>query len=222
VILVHRLLKNSVAQRHGLHGYALLTSACGALAGDGFTAHTESYEDVGDVECALLDLGARWRAQAEDEQEAVSREQARFLFEAELASPPEAVWSALTDPAHGMRWRVGVDDIRERHEGAGRGVGTVTHCVHGRTTIEQEIVDWRPPHHVSFRERNPIGQCLWTMSLAPLPERAATHLEWRIALRGGRRQALIARIASGRVQRLLEANFNSLLEYLRPAQPGEA
>ena len=29
----------------------------------------------------------------------------------------------------------------------------MTHCVHGRTTIEQEIVDWRPPHQYTFREQ---------------------------------------------------------------------
>jgi hypothetical protein len=54
-------------------------------------------------------------------------------------------------------------------------VGTVTHCVHGRKTIEQEIVDWLPPHHYTFREHNPAGACVWTVSLAPLDGGAHAH-----------------------------------------------
>ena len=66
-----------------------------------------------------------------------------------------------------MRWRVGVDEIRESSPAGARGVGTVTHCVHGRSTIAQEIVDWLPPHHYTFRERNPAGECVWTLAVAP-------------------------------------------------------
>ena len=122
----------------------------------------------------LIDLQARWRAEAQGARNVVAREQASVLLEARVGAPPERVWNAMTDPAHGMRWRVGVDDIREQNPAGGRGVGTVTHCVHGRMTIEQEIVDWLPPHHYTFRERSPMGPCEWTISLAPLERGAAT------------------------------------------------
>ena len=98
---------------------------------------------------------------------------------------------------------------------AGRGVGTVTHCVHGRTTIEQEITDWLPPHHFTFRERNPAGACMWTVSLAPLDGDTRTHIEWRVALRGGRRQAMLMRVIGGRVRRVLQENFDALLAHAR-------
>jgi len=146
----------------------------------------------------------------------VSREQASVLLEAQVAAAPEEVWRAMTDPAHGMRWHVGVDEIREQNPAGGRGVGTVTHCVHGHTTIEQEIVDWLPPHHYTFRERNPIGKCEWTVSLAPLGD-AGTHIEWRIALRGGRGQALLMRIAGRKMRAVLEANFAALLAHINGA-----
>jgi uncharacterized protein YndB with AHSA1/START domain len=218
VILAHRLLKNTVAETHGLRGYALLTSACAAEMpdGEGLLAHTERYEDIGEVDCRVLDLGDRWAAEGQA-RNVVSREQADVMFEADLDAPPQQVWDAMTDPAHGMRWRVGVDDIREQNPAKGRGVGTVTHCVHGRTTIEQEIVDWLPPHHLSFSERNPIGLCMWTVSLAPLDAGARTHIEWRIALRGGRRQAILMRLAGRRMRRILQANFVALITYLRTA-----
>jgi uncharacterized protein YndB with AHSA1/START domain len=214
VILAHRLLKNSVADTHGLHGYALLTDACAKASGiSDLPSHVEQYDDVGEIACGLIDLHPRWEAEQAEARNVVTREQARLLFEADVHAPQNAVWSAMTDPRQGMRWRVGVDDIREQNPPAGRGVGTMTHCVHGSTTIEQEIVDWLPPHHYTFRERNPIGACLWTVSLAPLS--GGTHIEWRVALRGGRGQAAMMLLAGGRVRRLLQSNFDALLGHVR-------
>ena len=219
VILAHRLLKNRVSETHGLHGYALVTDACArAWGAPELIPHRESYDDVGEVDCGLIDLQAHWEREQSSAQPAVAREQASLLFEADLATPQHEVWEAMTDPARGMRWRVGADDIRERNPASGRGVGTVTHCVHGRTTIEQEIVDWLPPHHYSFRERNPIGACQWTVSLAPLDAGAGTHIEWRIALRGGQRQALMMMLFGRRVRGLLQANFDALLDHVRSAR----
>jgi uncharacterized protein YndB with AHSA1/START domain len=214
VILAHRLLKNSIAETHGLRGYALLTDACAqALGARGLTPHTERYDDVGDVSCGVLDLSARWHAQKEGVRTVVPREEARFLFEADVSATAAAVWEAMTDPAHGMHWRVGVTDIREQNPAAGRGVGTVTHCVHGRTTIEQEIVDWLPPQHLSFSERNPIGLCEWTIVLAPLGDGESTHIEWRMALRGGRRQRLQMLIMGRWARRILARNFDALVAF---------
>jgi Protein of unknown function (DUF2652)/Polyketide cyclase / dehydrase and lipid transport len=224
VILVHRLLKNTVTEQHGLRGYALLTDACrDALGGfdealgEGALRHRERYDDVGEVSATVIDLASRWQAQQDEVRNVVARDDAAYVFEAEVQASPAQVWSAMSDPAHGLRWKVGVDDIKEQNRRGGRGVGTVTHCVHGRTTIEQEIIDWLPPQHYTFRERNPIGLCEWTVSLAPLPA-GRTHLEWRIGLRGGRRQALAVWILGRRVRRVLEANFKALLAYLGQAR----
>jgi uncharacterized protein YndB with AHSA1/START domain len=216
VVLAHRLLKNRVAEEHGLRGYALVTDACAQSLGiSGLVRHSERYEDVGEVGCGLVDLGARWTAEQESVRNVVAREDAELLFEASVDAPQEAVWTAMTDPAHGMRWRVGVSDIREQNPSGGRGVGTVTHCVHGRTTIEQEIVDWLAPHHYTYREMNPIGACLWTVSLAPLQDGRGTRLEWRIALRGGRTQALKMVLAGRRMRRILQRNFDALLAHVQ-------
>jgi uncharacterized protein YndB with AHSA1/START domain len=216
VVLAHRLLKNTVAEQRGLRGYALVTDACAQAVGvTALMPHRERYDDVGEVACGLIDLHPRWEAEQEQARTVVTRERARLLFEADLEAPQHAVWSAMTDPRHGMRWRVGVNDIKEDNPPGGRGVGTVTHCVHGGRTIEQEIVDWFEPHHYTYRERNPIGACLWTVSLAPLTDREGTHIEWRIALSGGRGQAAMMLLLGGRVRRLLKQNFEALLEHVR-------
>jgi carbon monoxide dehydrogenase subunit G len=218
VILAHRLLKNTVVDTHGLHGYALLSSACmDAVGVSNLPAHIERHDDVGEITCGLIDLEARWRAESESARNVVSREEACFLFEADVRASQQEVWDAITDPAQAMRWRVGVDDIREQNPAGGRGVGTVTHCVHGRTTIEQEIVDWLPPHHYTYRERNPAGSCEWTVSLAPLGEDAGTHVEWRVALRGGRGQALMMLLMSRKMGPLLQANFDALVAQVEHA-----
>ncbi len=216
VILVHRLLKNTVSETQGLRGYAVVSNACAeALGLADLLPHVEHYEDIGEVGCGLVDLETRWHTEQATGRNVVAREHADLLFEADIGAAPQNVWTAMTDPAHGMRWRVGVDDIQEQNPSSGRGVGTVTHCVHGRTTIKQEIVDWLPPHHYTFREQNPAGACVWTVSLAPLGDGARTHIEWRIALRGGRRQAIMMRVVGGRVRNLLQQNFDALLAHVR-------
>jgi uncharacterized protein YndB with AHSA1/START domain len=224
VILAHRLLKNTVTGMHGLRGYALVTDACAdALGLSAPIRHVELYQDVGKVSCGLVDLEARWHAEQETTRSVVAREDADLLFEADIDVPQDQVWAAMTDPAQGMRWRVGVHDIKERNPPEGRGAGTVTHCVHGRTTIEQEIIDWLPPRHYTFRERNPAGLCLWTVALAPLDGARGTHIEWRIALHGGRRQAIVMRVIGGRMRRVLKDNFEALLAHARaPAPPPDS
>lgn len=222
VILAHRLLKNTVASDRGLRGYALITDSCRDALGisRALETHVERYDDMGEVGCGLIDLDARWSEEQERARTVVTRDEAAMLFQADVHASPRLVWEAMTDPGHGMRWRVGVDDIRERNPSGGRGVGTVTHCVHGSRTIEQEIVDWLPPLHYTFRERNPIGLCEWTVSLAPLDGGQRTHIEWRIALRGGARQSLIMLLAGRRATNVLRANFDSLLDHVeRAVQP---
>ena len=221
VVLAHRLLKNTVAEAHDVRGYALLTEACaaGGPPPARLTPHLEHYDEVGEVRCGVLDLGERWIAEQAAARNVVSREEAAMLMEADIARPPPVVWEAMTDPAHGMRWRVGVTDIRERHGTEVRGVGTVTHCVHGRTRIEQEIVDWLPAHHVTFRERSPIGRCMWTMALEPRSAGQSTHLEWRIALCGGRGQAMLMRVIGRRARKIICANLDAFVTYVETAEP---
>jgi uncharacterized protein YndB with AHSA1/START domain len=217
VILAHRLLKNSVTETHGVRGYALITDACLRELGISSiaAAHAERYQDVGEVRAGLLDLQARWEQEQASTRTVVSREEADVLFEADVEASAERVWAAMTEPAQALRWRVGVYDIREQNPAGGRGAGTITHCVHGRSTIEQEIVDWLEPHHYTFRERNPAGACVWTVSLAPLSDGARTHLEWRVAFRGGRGQALLLRVVGRRVRRVLAQNFAAVLAHIR-------
>src|SRR5207245_2857937 len=82
VILAHRLMKNSVTADHGLRAYALVSEACREMlelpVG---RQHVESFGDVGEVRCTVLDLDSAWQAE-QSERRVVARADAPILFEA--------------------------------------------------------------------------------------------------------------------------------------------
>jgi hypothetical protein len=109
VILVHRLLKNSVSERHGLHGYALLSEAAvQALHLDpaalGLRRHTEAYEHIGAVAVYLHDLEARWRQEAGARRIVIRPEEAHEVFVDTFPAPLPLVWEWMTDATRRVRW----------------------------------------------------------------------------------------------------------------------
>jgi hypothetical protein len=94
-----------------------------------------------------------------------------------------------------------------------RGVGSETHCVHGKTVIHQEIVDYKPPRHLTYDERSPLGLMRWTYLLESEPEDGRTRLTLRGALLEGRLQraklVFVRRIVDRDVGRTVDA----LIEY---------
>jgi uncharacterized protein YndB with AHSA1/START domain len=227
VVLAHRLLKNSVTEQTGLEGYAFFTDACvDELSIDaedaGLAEHTEHYDDVGDAPGRVLDLEERWRQEEERQTIVVSKETADIVHEAAVPVSPARAWDALTDPKAQMMWKVDVTRIDMRNPGAARGVGSTTHCVHGKTKIAQEIVDWKPYSYYTYRERNPIGKCLYTIELEPLGEGERTRVRWVAALAGGARQRVMWALMGWRMREAVGANFEGLVQFLGgKADPSE-
>ena len=210
VIVVHRMLKNSVQQRLGMSAYALLSDACVAslqCERTGMTEHSERYGDIGELRGLVLDL-----REAQESQPAVrlADGDAEIVLSAEVPASAASAWAALTDANEQLRWRVGVTRIDVDGE---PGVGAETHCVHGKTTFTQVIVDWRRSRYYSFTERTPIGMCLWTVELENLGA-GHTRVIWRIALAGGRAQGVMYALFGRRLRQALEANMNAFQEYL--------
>jgi uncharacterized protein YndB with AHSA1/START domain len=220
VVLAHRLLKNSVTEETGLEGYALLTAAGAEALGidpgaAGLAEHAERYDDVGEVPGWLLDLEARWREEQEQAAVFVTPEAADLIFETEVALAPQLVWDGLTDPNNQMQWRVGADRVDMDDPNGVRGVGSVTHCVHGRTTIAQEILDWKPYRYYTFSEQNPVGACIWTFDLEPVDDGRGTRLRWIMKLTGGTKQRVAVMIFGSRMRKVLKANLDAFVEYAR-------
>jgi uncharacterized protein YndB with AHSA1/START domain len=154
VILAHRLLKNAVYELTGVRAYALFTSAAvDALMLDalrlGMVEHEETYEHIGAVTLFVHDMESAWRRAEESKREFLAEDRADFTVTAEIPVPATLVWEYVTTPS-GYR-AVSPDIIRqERHDSGRRGVGSVTHCVHGNGEQVEEILEWQPFEHFTY------------------------------------------------------------------------
>jgi uncharacterized protein YndB with AHSA1/START domain len=215
VVLAHRLLKNSVVEATGIREYALFTDASVARSqfdpsALGMVRHIEHYDDAGTVEGWVRDLDARWREEDARRTVMVEPGDADVALERELRAAPAVVWHQLTDPRAQLRWRLAATEIDSDAATGERGVGSATHCVHGKQAFDQEIVDWKPLRYFSYREVGPIGAMLWTFELDPRDGNESTYLSVRIALTGGRIQRLARPVIRSRLARVFAANLQAL------------
>jgi uncharacterized protein YndB with AHSA1/START domain len=184
VILVHRLLKNRVAETFGVNAYALFTTACMIAMGlDPETLairpHEETYEHIGLVRGFVEDLETRWGHEQDHRRVFVTPENAEFEAEALLPAPPPIVWHYLTDPAKRVRFQPGTDRIDQHTVGGRRGVGTMNHCVHGHGTTLEEIRDWRPFEYFTVAATVPgFGPMTYMFHLTP--EGQGTRFRFRL------------------------------------------
>jgi uncharacterized protein YndB with AHSA1/START domain len=191
VIRVHRLLKNSVVEDTGVRGYALLTGALvDAIGIDGEAVgidHVERYEDCGEISGRVVDLDSRWREREASVDILVTPQESEVSFCGTTRASPAQLWELVTDPRHQRVWKLTATSVTMKDPAGARGVGSETHCVHGKTLIRQEIVDYKPPRHITYDERNPLGRMRWSGVLEPVE--------------GGTRLTLSGQLLEGRLQR---------------------
>lgn len=187
VILVHRLLKNSVEVDLGIGAYALYTDACIRAMGVvdpetlGLREHRETYDVIGEVVGWVQDLEAAWAAEKDRTHVIVEAKDAIWDYARILPGPPELVWEYLTSPIRRPRWQHGVTAFDEATVGGRRGVGTTNHCIHGRDAIIEEILDWRPPAVVTMNFQVPQpGIPKMMMSEILQPAEGGTRLVIRV------------------------------------------
>jgi uncharacterized protein YndB with AHSA1/START domain len=184
VILIHRLLKNSVEEKLGRRAYALYTEECLKAASidpvtQGLIEHRETIDIIGDIRVWLRDLDAVWKAAEAARPRRVVREEARLIIGHDIAAPRQLVWEYLTSPERRMEWMggVGVEAIIENAASGRRGLGTVNHCMHGSDAIVEEIVDWKPYDYMTANSTAAPGRSiLMTDVLTELPG-GGTRLE---------------------------------------------
>lgn len=175
VIVVHRMLKNSVKETTGLEGYALYSGACiKRLDVDwrshNMRPHTEMFDDVGEVESFLQDLEARWREEIEQRAFYLAPGEVGFEVSADLPAAPEAIWEIATSSSKRPLWQPDVLRIDRIDTNDELGVGTVNHCVHGNYAVREEIIDWKPYQYYSLRWLGPYGPLVGTIEFAPLQQ----------------------------------------------------
>ncbi len=225
VIVVHRLLKNEVAERLGIHAYALLTQPC-LEAADldplalGMREHSEAYERIGEVRCWVLDLERRWQEEEARGRVFVAPEAAVVTVSVPTKVPPQVAWEFLTRPGQRMSWQPWVTEVTvEGATGGRRGPGSSNHCMHGKDAVVEEILDWRPYDYVTDRTilATPSGpvKVLHTIEFEPGTEGTTVHMRFA-APRTKREKDLMGHIGPAYAA-ALEANVPSLLAQLDAA-----
>ncbi len=188
VIVVHRLLKNRVAEETGIGAYALLSASCTDAAGMdpvalGMQPHAESYEHIGEVQAWVHDLEGRWQEEEARGRVRVTPQEAILDLPLDTPVPPQIAWEFLTRPGQRMSWQPWVTQVSEEGAvGGRRGVGSSNHCMHGRDAVIEEILDWRPFDYVTDRTilATPSGpvKVLHTIELEPTPAGTTIHIRF--------------------------------------------
>ena len=187
VILVHRLLKNTINEKIGDRAYALYSDACIQAMGidpaaQGLVEHHEAIDIIGDVKLWLRDLEAAWQQENERTRVEVTRADAHVTLDFDIAAPRQTVWEFITVPGQWQKWWP-ADEIIENSSKGRRGVGTANHCMHGKDAIIEEVVDWRPFDYFTISIRLPMPGTPAIVMTRALEDRpgGVTHLEMRVA-----------------------------------------
>ncbi len=188
VIVVHRLLKNTVVEATGIKAYALFSQPCvdvmdvdvGAL---GMRPMSETYEHIGTVPVWAHDLERRWEEEESRTRVLVDEGSAVKEISIPTTAPPQVTWEFVTAPGRRVLWQIGVTGVEVVASGNRRGVGSTTHCLHGAEASVEEMLDWRPYDYFTMRNSipTPMGvlRLLETTEFEPTPD--GTIIRWRWA-----------------------------------------
>ncbi len=205
VILVHRLLKNTISDGGGPQAYAFFTEACLQRMPSSFQlpTHSEVYESFGETKGGVHDLGPVLIAMREARREYITSEEADFETTLDLPVPPSVAWRYYVDPIERQRWacrQFGKDPDATETNAQGRlGVGAKSHCGHAPGLMaHREFVDWRPFAYFTSRTMTPVAGAfvksrptIETVEFVPLGENS-TRIVGRLRLTGRGRIALLA------------------------------
>jgi hypothetical protein len=224
VILVHRLLKNAMAEKLNRHAYALYSEAAiDAMnvdpAAQGLITHRQTIDVIGETRLWARDLEAAWEEEDTKTKFEVTREDAYVTLEFDIAAPRQTVWEYLTVPRQKRQWWVADDVIEETGKGR-RGVGTKSHCMHGKDVIIEETLDWRPVDYFTLGVTLPVPgspRIVMTRSLQDGPN-GSTHLEMRVAKPKPKDKAFVAGAAGHFADNMKEAiaTLRSMVERTEP------
>ena len=227
VIVVHRLLKNHVEEATGLTAYALYSAGCVAAMGlddpasAGLVPHTEAFEGVGDVSGWIRDLHAAWTAELERARILVEGKEVAKTYAMDFDAPPAIVWDWITSPARRIQWQYGATGIQMVDGTAGRrGIGTVNHCIHGKDTIVEEVLDWQPIDYVTLRSQLPapgVPKLVNSFVLVDLGD-DGTRVEMRVA----RPKSAKDRAIAEQMLPMLDVSIEAGLAALRPLIEADA
>ena len=185
VNLIHRLLKNHVADVSGWRGYALFTEQALShvrLKPDGLQEMSETY-DIGEVKTFVTNLNERYQTVRDQRHVIVDRAEADLIYEFDYPAPPPIVWDWLNDPQKRLQWEFADRHMFPFFMPKGRtNVGAVNHCQHGDNVVMIEtVLDWRPFDY--FTVTQDVTQAvIMTITFQLLPTATGTHMTYICSL----------------------------------------
>jgi len=220
VVVVHRLLKNRVAESLDLSAYVLYTDALVRAMGfddppaAGLREHRESFESVGEVVGWVTDLGAAWEEERQRQRIKISDDEALAVITIPAAVPRGILWEWATSPARRIRWGSGMTDVVEDLVGGRRGVGTVNHCMHGKNVSIEEVLDWVPPEYETKRVNTGFKGAPRIIITMELIERGPdqTDLVYRVARPRSLKDRLILQAMEGQFRTAVVRDSATLIE----------
>lgn len=149
VILVHRLLKNTIIESGGPSSYGFFTKPCftGVSSDLRLPAHEESIESFPQVIGVVQDLAAVAARRRDAQVVRVTDDDADLVMTFVIDAPPAVCWQYYVEPGKRLRHtaavETGIEFIPNRE---GRvATGASSHCSHGSGSDGlREYVDWRP------------------------------------------------------------------------------
>lgn len=181
VVVVHRLLKNSIDNP----AYAFFTDATISATGLDpraleMSRHTETYDHLGEVGGWIHDLTRQWVAMRERKRVYVAATEAVLSYSAFYPVVPEVLWEYISSPVLRAQWNAGLDRIDQLDPSGRRRPGTVNHCMHGGDVIIQEFLDWRPPRYYTSQGTFPDAtQIVGTAEVEAAEGGAILHERYR-------------------------------------------
>lgn len=219
VILVHRLLKNSITEETGCRAYAFFTEPClqRLPASLNLPKHAETYESLGETSGGVHDLKPVLEQMREERREFVGADGADFEWTFEFPVPPPVLWQYCVDPDKRLRWQTMQTALETTPNSRGRlGVGAISHCAHGGGyDLIRHYVDWRPFRYFTWRTEPISGSDrLRSFFLRPMTETwefvpredggTVVHYRFRLQNRG-RLFRLLIRLVAPRLRRELRS-----------------
>jgi uncharacterized protein YndB with AHSA1/START domain len=186
-------------------------------------AHTEVYDQIGDVPAWAHDLERRWQEEEDRSRVFVTPEESILNISVPTNVPPQVAWEFLTTPGQRMTWQPWVTEVTIKGATGGRrGLGSSNHCMHGKDAVIEEILDWRPYDYVTDRTifDTPGGpvKVLHTIELEPTTE--GTIIHFRYGAPKTRREVAAMEAMGPAYGEALQASLPSLTAQLDAALAG--
>lgn len=161
VNLLHRLLKNRVAETTGMRAYALITESALRQLGirdlsENLTPHSESYKHLGEVKVWVQDMHPVWLNKRKAAAITIPVKDISWQSGLEIAMSREQLWDYVTQPEF-RNTLIGADRMELANRVQGRvAPGSIYQCYHGNQLVPHTILEWQPFERMLTQEVFPL------------------------------------------------------------------